>query len=400
VLIFKQQQHQQQQQRHKRGALEAKLISRGRSAGASLPPLQQQQQQQKGPKRRKLLNGASAAAGNDSSTAHRGAVGRGRAAAAAGGSKGLKGTAGAQQQGNSKLHDQQQGRKLQQQQRGRKRTNALRAVEVHDLLTDSGSETDDDISGSDVDLSDDQAAMGRNRGNQAQQQQQRKRSLQQQQQQQSPKDHKCHSYKACRMPACCCCCCCDHHQKHQVPRGLPHKHNPSQQQQQQGVSAAHMQQRSRHISVPPLRLPHEQQQLLQPDLLQHPDMMLLDVCEDLGFAVDDPWRQQQQQQQQHSLLRQRQASHTSGVARTGSSGAQQQQQQQQDGGVCSDGDGEQSLVDVAVAAGEAVRQDSLLHPVGSGHLQVLGGYMVGLWLDAPYSLSQYRRGVTPIQQPG
>jgi hypothetical protein len=109
--------------------------------------------------------------------------------------------------------------------------------------------------------------------------------------------------------------------------------------------------------LPPLRLPHEQHLQADSDLLQDTDM-LLDVCDGLGFAADDPWRQLMQ-------MRQRQQSYTSGVARTGSSSGRQAAADKDDGA-----DGEQSLVDVAAVAGEAARQDSLLHPVGSDTLQV------------------------------
>lgn len=87
--------------------------------------------------------------------------------------------------------------------------------------------------------------------------------------------------------------------------------------------------------------------------------MLLDVCEGLGFAADDPWRQQQVR------LRQRRLSHTSAAARTGSSSEQQEGDEA--------AEGEQPLVDVAAAAGEAVRQDSMLHPTRSADLQVRAG---------------------------
>jgi hypothetical protein len=91
--------------------------------------------------------------------------------------------------------------------------------------------------------------------------------------------------------------------------------------------------------------------------------MLLDVCDGLGFAADDPWRQLMQ-------MRQRQQSYTSGVARTGSS-SERQAAAAAAAAADEDGpDGEQSLVDVAAVAGEAARQDSLLHPVGSDALQV------------------------------
>jgi hypothetical protein len=103
--------------------------------------------------------------------------------------------------------------------------------------------------------------------------------------------------------------------------------------------------------------------MLQEHLLLQDSDMLLDVCEGLGFAADDPWRQQQVM-----LMRQRRQSYTSTAAvRTGSSSEQQQEEE--------GGEGEQSLVEVAAAAGEAVRQDSMLHPVGSASLQVRVGSM-------------------------
>jgi hypothetical protein len=113
------------------------------------------------------------------------------------------------------------------------------------------------------------------------------------------------------------------------------------------------------LYLPALKLPHEQQMLQEHLLLQDSDM-LLDVCEGLGFAADDPWRQQQV-----LMMRQRRQSYTSTAAvRTGSSS---EQQEAEDGG-----EGEQSLVEVA-ATGEAVRQDSMLQPVGSASLQVRVG---------------------------